>query len=113
MTKPDDRESATQRMLLREAELMRVLAWARGTGDHAGRGPCSEGKARLTTLLEEPPSEEELADIERSGWSPVWRKNAFNFASFGFHIFGKGDFVANPGSGLAVVDPDADPQPVH
>ncbi len=71
----DRPHSACARMDELYNELLSLGARAYGAGMYAGVGPDPEAAERLEKLLDAPPSDQELADLEVVGWLPTWRRD--------------------------------------
>ncbi len=71
-------QSARARMNACYRELLALGARAYGAGMCAGVGPDPEAARQLEELLDAPPSDQELADLEVVAWPPTWRRDFVN-----------------------------------
>ncbi len=103
-------KGAHARMDERYRELLDLGARAYGTGMYAGDGPDPEAARRLEELMDAPPSDQEVADLEVVGWPPTWRRDFVDFILRAREVvgdeFGESD-------GRDATDPDARPRTLH
>ena len=93
-------------------ELLSLGARAYGAGTCAAVGPDPEAARRLEELLDAPPSDQELADLEVVGWLPTWRRDFVNAILRAREMVGD-EFGQSDGPVRDATDPDAGPRALH
>ncbi len=93
-------------------ELLSLGARAYGAGMYTDVGPDPEAARQLEQLLDAPPSDQELADLEVVGWLATWRRDFVSAILHAREMVGD-EFGESDDPVRDATDPDARPRTLH